>query len=365
MIKNSAGLVLLACAIGCLPGIAQAAPLDDLLTANTPAQGKLRVEGAYDAVNSTLDVLKIRASDPTYSGTNVGDYKGEHVLAGYAITDRVWIDGGLWDRHLTYRGNVESLRSWQTALQYRFAGTPEASSSYGLRVSMWGDNASNLEKSSPTKLAGIQFDNITVNKPDDIQYQADLLGSWKTSPELTLSGVAGAGLSTVKVSGLAVGYNNCQYAVSTTDSSVTLDEIGQCGLTQIKVSGGPPGPYIDANNQINSLSYKASFVHLGMNLRWEHGRWAARGGYLFQALNRRDVDYLITSKPGGSAYKHNNIIDAELAWKAVKSTDLFVRAEVMSNQFTGEIPFAYNAVTASKFNGKYGFMSFGLRSTFY
>jgi hypothetical protein len=359
MTNNFAGIVLLACALGCLPGLALAAPLDDLLTANTPARGTVKVEGAFDAVNSTLDVFKIRANDPTYSGTDVGDYKGAHLLAGYALSDRAWIDGGLWDRHITYRGNVESLRSWQAAFQYRFAGAPDASSSYGLRVGVWGNSAGDLSKSTPTVLFGQKLDSVNVADPKDLQYQADVLGTWKTSPHLALSAFAGGGLSSVEVGGLTAGVGDCQYALELKPSSITGNQIGQCGAV-LTASFYKPVKY----DVSHSLAYKASYAHLGMNVRWDHERWTVRGGYLFEVLNRRDVDYLITAKLGGSAYKRNNILDAELAWMAATKTDLFVRAEVMSNQFNGEIPFAYNAVTASKFNGKYGFLSFGLRSTF-
>ena len=36
----------------------------------------------------------------------------------------------------------------------------------------------------------------------------------------------------------------------------------------------------------------------------------------------------------------------------------------MSNQFVGEIPFAYNSVTAAKFSNRYGLASVGFMQSF-
>jgi hypothetical protein len=39
---------------------------------------------------------------------------------------------------------------------------------------------------------------------------------------------------------------------------------------------------------------------------------------------------------------------------------LFVRGQYMSNQFLGEVPFAYNRFTASKFSRRYSLVTAGL-----
>ena len=36
------------------------------------------------------------------------------------------------------------------------------------------------------------------------------------------------------------------------------------------------------------------------------------------------------------------------------------RAQLMSNQFVGDIPFTYDGFTAGKFDRRYGFVSFGM-----
>lgn len=351
--------MLLACACVCLAGGAQAAPLDDLLTADTPAAATLNIEGAIDAMDNTLDVFKIRANDPVYGGTNVGNYTGQHVLAGYALTDRLWLDGGFWDRHITYHSNIETLQSWQTGAQYRFAGNPGSGASYGLRLSAWGDTAGNLAKSTPTTFYGQQLSSVNVSNPDDTQVQADLLGSWKLADHLELGAFVGGGLSSVSAGTLTAGYGGCEYGISLGQSSVSGTQIGTCG-DLLSSSFYKPTSY----DVSHSLSYKADYSHLGLNARWTYRRWTVKGGYELESWNRRDVDTIITSNLNGTPYKRNNVLDGDIAYRFAHDVEAFVHGEAMSNQFLGEIPFSYNIVTASKFNGKYGFMSFGLRASF-
>jgi len=74
--------------IGLLAPLAQAAPLDAFLAADThlsPWQGQAEI--AYDAVNSTVDLLKIRAKDPVYGGSNVGN-----GLAPLPAEDQAWMN---------------------------------------------------------------------------------------------------------------------------------------------------------------------------------------------------------------------------------------------------------------------------------
>ena len=134
---------------------AGAAPLDALLMADQfHHAGELRLEAGLDAVNSTLDVFKIRSSDPVYAGTNVGDYIGQHIRLGFALSDQWTIDGSLWRRRLTYRGDDESIDSWQIAGQYRVLGDANSKLHAAVRVSAWGDRSPLMVKNSPTAALG-------------------------------------------------------------------------------------------------------------------------------------------------------------------------------------------------------------------
>lgn len=335
-----------------------AAPLDSLMTVDTPAHaGAGKLEAAYDAVNKTLDVFHIRASDPQYAGTNVGNYAGEHVLGEVGLSSRLALEGSFWRRQISYNADRESLHSWELALQYRLP-IPEGYGRYALRVGTWGNYAGVLSKSTPTTIAGQQVSSISVSDPRDRQNQADLIGTWKPDGNWAYSAFLGGGDSSVRVGALTAGAGACRYAITFTATSVDGTQIGSCGLLLTSSFSKPT-----STDESAALSYDAGFAHAGGSMRWQHGQWRLRAGYLREQLYRQGVDDIV-ERQGGKAYRHNNVFDGEIAWVFSHDAELFVRGEAMSNQFLGEIPFAYNAVTASKFNGKYGFASFGIRSVF-
>jgi hypothetical protein len=87
------------------------------------------------------------------------------------------------------------------------------------------------------------------------------------------------------------------------------------------------------------------------------------GGYQYQRLNRDNVDSLIVSR-GGESYGTNHVLVGEIARKVGQSSVVFLRGQMMSNQLVGEIPFAYNTITASKFSNRYGLASVGFMHSF-
>jgi hypothetical protein len=98
-------------------------------------------------------------------------------------------------------------------------------------------------------------------------------------------------------------------------------------------------------------------------LQWHRNNWRLQGGYHFQQVNRNAIDALIVSR-NGVAYNTNHIFIADLQYEFLKNQFVFLRGQLMSNQFLGEIPFAYNSVTASKFDRSYGLVSLGVRLGF-
>lgn len=337
-----------------------AAPLDDFLSAKTPMQlGSGSAEIAYDAVNKTLDVFHIRANDPQYAGTNVGDYSGVHARGNVNLDDKLSIDGGFWHRDIKYRSDTESLDSWQAAIQYLLAGNAYSDSLYAVRLSSWGDRAGTLKKSTPITVAGKTFDYIDVKDPHDVQFQADLIGTWKLNHGLTLSGLTGGGYSKVDAGSLVAGYKGCAYAVNFSDTTTSGSQVGPCGAVTSSSFSIPTH-----TNLSEGLTYNAKYAHAGFNLQWQYQQWTVKGGYLFEAFDRSHVDDIV-KKLGNTPHKTNHIFDGEVAYQFTPGAEVFVHGEMMTNQFLGEIPFTYNAVTSSKFNGKYGFASFGLRMRFY
>ena len=344
--------------IAALPITVSAAPLDALLSADEYHHaGELRAEASYDAMNNTLDVFKIRASDPVYAGTNVGDYSGLHLRLGYALTDRFSLDGGVWQRKITYRTDNESLDSWQLAGQYNLLGNDSSTSHLALRLGAWGDQASLLNKSSATTLAGRVLNSVTINSPKDIQNQIDVIGTLRLTRQASVSSFIGAGHSTVSTGDMAATYtssNGCNYNLAFTGSGTSGVLSAPCSA-----SGAVINSFGSSQSVVQDFSYKASYYQFGGMWQWHNRNWALRGGYQYQYWRRSNVDNLIISG-GGVAYKSNQIIVVDVMRKVVDHVAVFVRGQEMSNQFVGEIPFAYNGVTASKFARRYGFASVGV-----
>ena len=337
---------------------AGAAPLDALLNADEFSYaGQMRLEASKDAINDTLDLLKIRSSNPIYSGTNVGDYNGSHFKLAYAVTDRLLAQGSLWQRSITYRADEAALTSWQLAGQYRFLGDANQPLHLAVRFSAWGDQADRMTKSSPTALGERQVTNVAIQSLRDTQNQADLIGTWRLTGKTSISSFIGAGHSEVLLGDVTANYtasNGCNYLLSFTKAGANGDRVGLCTAL---------GPVLDTfnspQNGLLDFSYGADYLHLGSAVHWRNDAWSLKGGYQFQKIWRNHVDELIVTS-GGMPYKSNHIFVAEVMRKVGPRVALLLRGQVMSNQLVGEVPFFYNQITANKFNNSYGYFSFGI-----
>jgi hypothetical protein len=347
--------------VGCLGGLpVLAAPLDALLTAqHATAPGEIELEVGYDLVTNTVDVFNIRGNDPTYAGTNVGDYHGAHVRGGIALSPDIWLDGALWQRRLDYRADLLRINSWQLGAQYKVLGETDVRiPSMSARLSAWGNYSDGLNKSSPTTLRGQTLSTVQINQPKDIQVQLDLIGTARIFNKSEINIFGGIGASQVSIKSVAgtAKLDGCDYALSFTPTAV----IGQC------ISNGdgfsvPNSTYgIDIYNE---AQYSARFASGGFSLNWQQQNWQLRGGYQFQRITRHQIDNTIQTR-GGLTYQSNHILLGEVMYRVIRNTAIFVRGQYMTNQFIGEIPFAYNTMTASRFDKHYGILSTGLAIAF-
>ncbi|MFC5474719.1 hypothetical protein [Paraherbaspirillum soli] len=344
---------------------AAAAPMDAFLSANPSSKpGEVQLEAAYDLVNRRVDVFNVRNSDSSFAGTNVGDYHGAHLRGGWAISPRIWVDGGFWERRIDYRSDLAKIHSWQLAAQYKLVEGAGYQPSIALRLGAWGNYADELKKSSSTTMQGVTLNSVSASKPKDNQYQLDLIGSSKVLDNLELSMFAGVGHSKVSLDSVqgSTTLNGCNYNLA-------------FGPTEVVGTLAPPcsaGAVIDRFTVPNSLfgidvnretQYSARYYHGGLMLKWTLDDWQLRAGFEHQSFNRNHVDDIIRSR-GGATYKSNNILIGDISYKLFDNTAIFLRGQYMTNQFVGEIPFAYNTLTASRFNKHYGFISTGLVMTF-
>lgn len=351
-----------------LAGVASAAPLDGLLSADQfHHAGELRAELSLDAMNQTLDVMNIRGNDPVFAGTNVGDYSGQHLRLEYALTQSLMLQGGLWRRKLSYTTDQESIDSWQLGGQWRLFGNADSDFHLALRASAWGNRSPVLTKNSPTTVSvPIQggnrtVDTIRLDAVQDTQSQFDAIGTWRLGRSSSVSGFVGIGRGTVSTGNLSATYtsgNGCNYLITFTATDTFGSLAAPCAFAGVVVD-----KFGTNQSPLSDFSYDSSFYQLGGMWLWQSGNWALRTGYQFQHLIRNNVDALVASQ-GGISYQNNHIVVADVFRKINTNTAVFVRGQAMSNQFVGEIPFLYNNVTASKFNRRYGIVSFGVNVAF-
>jgi hypothetical protein len=348
-------------ALAASPLAASAAPLDALLSANKPAApGKVEIEAGYDLVNSKVDIFNVRGNDNDFAGTNVGDYHGQHIRAGVAVTPALWLDGGFWRRKLEYRNDEASLNSWQLAAQYKFLDGQAIKPSMAARVSAWGNYADSLNKTSPTTVSGVTLNSVNVGNPSDRQYQADLIASWPLLQKGEVSAFIGGGVSRVQldtVTGSAT-RGGCNYNLDFSSSAVTGTLAQFCNASAVV------DRFVLANSAIGidvfrEAEYHARYMHGGFSAKWLAGNWQLRAGYEYQRIKRDTVDDIINQR-GGNPVESNHTLIGEVMYRVADHVSLFGRGQLMKNQFTGEIPFAYNTLTASRFDKKYGFVTAGV-----
>jgi len=341
-----------------------AAPLDALLTATKPTTpGQAIVEVSYDMMNSSLDFLHLRKESENGS-SNVGDYKGGHIGLGVAVTPQLWVEGAYWKRKIDYRSFDADLNSWQVAGQYKLSEAQGAVPALAIRLGAWGNDAKSLTKYTNTTISSIKFTSATVHKPADQQVQLDLIGTWPVSDSTELSAFASAGASRVKfnsISATSRTRNGCEY-------NIGFDDVGAVGelaqpCTAAVVVTRFTIPYSDTVDINKEARYHSSFAQAGFMADWHNVNWRVRGGYQFQYIKRDDVDDIIADR-GGKAYKHNHVLVADVSYNAYKNVVVFLRGQFMTNQFNGEMPLAYNSLTADKYNQRYGVVSTGLMLVF-
>lgn len=328
--------------------------MDAFLTSNRPVvAGQGEFEAAYDVLNGSMDVFDVRKND------RVGDYHGVHVHAGIAVTPRLWVDGGYWQRKIDYRGDMPTVNSWKVGTQYRVWGEDSKKLSFAIRGSLWGNYADDLTKSTSTSLQGIRFDTVSVNSPKDIQYQFDLIGTWPAGKDVELTMFVGGGKSKVTVGAVSATTrrDGCDYNLSFGRNEVVGTLAQPCGNGAIERFSIPNDQFgVHVNRE---AEYDATYLQAGISAKWKINKWHLRAGYHYQDIRRDHIDEIIASRRG-ITYETNHILLGEVAYRVARNALIMLRGQYMENQFTGEIPFAYNSVTARRFGQHYGFISTGL-----
>ncbi|MEO5368063.1 MAG: hypothetical protein H7831_17265, partial [Magnetococcus sp. WYHC-3] len=347
-------LVTIAAMVAAVP--ARAAPLDEFLSAERdyqPLGGEFEV--GWDTMNEMVDFLGVRADDQDFSGTTVGDYNGYHLRGALVLTPRLSVDGQIATRAIDYRSDDVNSLTWHGAVQLKL--TRQLSNAWpalALRLGRWGDLSEDVVKTTPTTFGGVTANQVRVTGAQDIQTQLDLVASWDLgtlwSGQGRVSLLAGAGQSEVDFDEVfaKVGGAGCEYGLVSQDrntlSGTLVNDPGGCALADFNYTvgdGSLPGPNF-------YLAYDASYYQGGLNLQWQRDLWRVRAGYRFIGLDRDiDADVLALGK---TVQDTNHVFSGEVGYKFHPRVGVFLRGLIMSNQYAGDLPLAYNAFTAHRFD---------------
>lgn len=347
-------------------GPVQAAPLDALLDVRgDPDAGPgLRIELDRDLANDRLDVFGWR-SDAGLGDTRIGDYSGRQL--------RLDARAGAWtltaharQRAIVDTGRTHQFRSWQLGLQHDF-GRPGDTTRWGLRLNRWGDSATQVTRSTSSHLvaSGVnaQLTELQLQRPRDQQTQLDLIGRQQLAlPGLALSGFAGIGRSRVSADAASARATiaGCSYLIDFGPERLTAEPPDGCDNAPTVSVPNALLPY-DALAETN---YRARLLHAGGALHWQiNPDWQLSAGLEWQRWQRDGVDARLSAR-GGHPVTDNLTLITELRWRFAPHLSALLRAQAMRHQLLGELPLAYNGLTASRFSQKYGLVSAGMSADF-
>ncbi|MBF0416071.1 MAG: hypothetical protein HQL79_09930 [Magnetococcales bacterium] len=357
-----------------------AAPLDEFLSVQQetrPFHGE--VEAGWDGMNKNLDAFGVR-KDPGSSGTTIGDYSGYHLRGGMAWAERIWTDITFNDHTVKTPYDNANNKAYQAAVQVKVLENNDKIPAIALRMSGWGNGSGQIVKGSPTAIfgTGITTESMTLQDPKDRQIQGDIIASWALSKTTSVSLFGGMGTSKVTVGDMYVTIGGCNYKLTRglqpdevnggMDSTINGQAVNagdpNCGVSSFILPMSsyslpelPEGMYI---------SYSAKYYQFGGMVQWQDDTWRLRLGYRLQKWDRGELDNSIASlQPvDKTVYDTNQHITGEVGYKLHPNVAAFVRAQYMTNQFLGDVPYSYNLFSSHKFSQPYGFMTFGIAAGF-
>lgn len=357
------------------PAWTTAAPLDEFMTAlpgHAPWHGE--VEVGLDIMNGTVDLLNVRQGHLDARGDTIGDYSGGHLRGRLALTKRLGVEAAVWKRAMKTPFDEGESLSWQGAMQYQATINIRGLPAVALRVSGWGDSTDEVLKGSATNLFNLNNSDANTRKmrvedPQDTQFQGDIIGSWTLSSHSLFSTFVSMGVSSVDFghayAELQRYPEGCEYQLSAAASKLHLrlvnSDTHRCVIKSMTPNLNfpmPDGMYI---------RYDATYFQTGGNLQWFNETWRTRIGYRFQKWNRGELDEAVERyqhTPDKTVYDVNHHLTAEVAYRVRDKTGLFIRGQLMQHQFVGDVPFSYNLFSSHKFQGRYGFLTFGIVQVF-
>ena len=360
--RTLAALGLAACTAG-----AAAAPLDSLRSATPERDAEFAtIELGVDKLTRSLDFSTTREGDPLVPGSRAGNYRAAHVTGAVRVTDRLWLDGGLWQRRVQGDVDVYRYTGWLLGGQFRLHAAQGPWPVLALRVSAFGNRADETRTTTPVRVPGAVLNSVTVTRPADRQLQADLLATWKLGASWDVTAQLGIGHNRLSYGALAATTtrNGCPYDLTFTGNDIFGDLAGPC----VSTGGGVIRQFFDSSGDYgvdvaNEIAWSGRFVQLGVGAAWRSGPWQATLGYVVHAVRRKAVDDILAGR-GDPSHQQNRTLIADGAYAFTPQLSGWLRLQLGSNLFLDEIPVTYNSSTSRNFGSKLSVVSVGLRASF-
>ena len=334
----------------------------DNFTEKTSSPFKLTL--GLDAVDETIDFFDIRQNEGV-TDNSTGDYLGAHLAAEYKFHPQWLLEGSYWYREIDYSQDTNTIHSTLLGIRYFPDFQLDKNNTLLFRASVWKNAADELNKLTPTAVNQKTFEQVTVNQPQDLNFQLDTVFSRKIDHMNQINIFTSFGFSKVEVKNLNIQAqsNGCLMNINIhsnnqfTGNLVQPCSIGNIPITQLNVSGDANEYGIDIQKDLNYESYYASFGG-SWNLRFQN--FESQLAYQYQYLWRNDIDDRV-SNFGNQAIRDNHSLGGRFSYDFTPKITAFIKGELYHHNFVGHIPFLYNAVTASRLDKRYGLASLGVQ----
>jgi len=329
-----------------------------------PKEKDIDLSISLSKVNDTLDIFNIKESEFGSSGLDtksLGDMDGVKIDLGYTFDDKLYLHSSFSQKKLEYSGSTLVNYNLDLYLRYQFYNQEN------MAFSIDGGYTSNSAKD--TYIRDIKSinrvlknfssgKNIKIKEVDDyyrVSYQdkngvirsLDLknkpyIAIVNTDDESFYSRVIGSLKKEKWLFDTYLGYREIKIQ-NQTDSSL-LDEADpklKKELSKINFS----------QNRTDGMLFGGIGVAYKIDDKFD-----TAFNYQYNKMLR--IDCLEETEM-------NHIFNVDLSYKIEKDWSIFIKTQLMLNQFNGEIPYLYSNYTKTTFDHKYGFVRLGVNHAFH
>jgi len=327
----------------------------------TEKQGDITL--SFEKVNDTLDIFNIKESefgDSSVKSENLGDMDGIGFNFGYGFSDKLYLNTNFNQKRLEYSGSTLVNDKFDLYLRYQVyrennmalavdggytinsakdtyiydlnsinRGLKGLSSGNSIQLKEVGDHYKIVyrDKSGLVKSLSLsERPSIGIVNTKDESFYTRLIGSYREKEWLFDSYL---GYREIKIK------NETDSSLLNEKSSDLQKELSKIDFSQSRTDGMFFGG-LGVNYKINE--------ELSTSLNYQYNKMLR-----VDCLDETDM---------------NHIFNLNTTYKINSDFSLYLDAQLMLNQFNGEIPYLYSNYTQTTFDHKYGFLELGINYIF-